>query len=267
MKIKSKSMFAISFLGMVLTFSILANETYVNNVFSFLGPTSSLLSTTNNENQSKDNEGELAQGWKDSFDLDACEFSSVGSNNYFILEPGYNAVLESPDKTDSSQLIITVLNETKSVNGIETRVVEEKETEDGELKEISRNYFAICIPSNDVFYFGEDVNMYEKGNVTNHEGSWLAGIDSAKPGWIMPGNPQVGMKYYQEMASGVAEDRAEILSIDSSISTPSGDYDKVLKIEESNPIEEGVLEYKYFAPQVGLVQDEELILVSYSGVD
>ncbi len=132
------------------------------------------------ENQSEDE-------WMDTFDFDACSFSTHGSNEYFILEPGYKAILESQNKPDNSQLIITVLNETKVVNGIETRVVEEKETEDGELKEISRNYLAICNPTSDVFYFGEDVDMYENGAVTNHEGTWLAGIEDSKPGLIMPG--------------------------------------------------------------------------------
>jgi hypothetical protein len=212
------------------------------------------------ENQSEDE-------WMNTFDFDACTFSTYGSNEYFILEPGYKAILESHNKPDNSQLIITVLNETKVVNGIETRVVEEKETEDGELKEISRNYFAICMPSNNVFYFGEDVDMYENGVVTNHEGSWLAGIEDSKPGLIMPGSVEVGMKYYQEIAPGIAEDRAEVLSIDDSISTPAGDYDKVLKIEESNPLEQDMKEYKYFAPQIGLVQDKELMLVNHTGVE
>ncbi len=75
------------------------------------------------------------------------------------------------------------------------------------------------------------------------------------------------MKYYQEMAPEVAQDRAAVLSVDDSISTPSGEYDKVLKIEESNPLEQGVKEYKYYAPKVGLIQDEELILVNYTGVE
>ena len=212
------------------------------------------------ENQSEDE-------WMNTFDFDACTFSTHGSNEYFILEPGYKAILESNDKSHNSQLLITVLNETKVVNGIETRIVEEKETEDGDLKEISRNYFAICNPTSDVFYFGEDVDMYENGAVTNREGSWLAGIEESKAGLIMPGDPQVGMKYYQEMAPGVAQDRAEVLSIDDSISTPLGEYDKVLKIEESNPLEPGIKELKYYAPQVGLIQDKELILVNYTGVE
>ncbi len=263
MKTKSKSILTIS-LGMVLVIPLIANEIYMNNAFSWVDPASSLLSTISNEDQSADNIGQGAQEWQDSFDLDACEFSTVGANSYFILEPGYNAILESQGGSDDSQLVITVLDETEMVNGIETRVVEERETEDGELTEISKNYFAICNPTSDVFYFGEDVDMYQDGQVVNHEGSWLAGTDNAKPGLIMPGSVEVGMKYYQEIAPGIAEDRAEIIDVNDKISIPAGDFEEVLKIEESNPLEPGIKELKYYVPQIGLVQDEDLVLISHT---
>ena len=89
-------------------------------------------------------------------------------------------------------LVITVLNETKVVNGTETRVVEERESEDGELVEISRNYFAVCEPANDIFYFGEDVDDYENGEIVSHGGAWLAGANEYKAGMIMPGKVEVG---------------------------------------------------------------------------
>jgi hypothetical protein len=196
--------------------------------------------------------------------MSKCKLSTNGANEYFILIPGYTSILESQDTSDKSQLVITVLDDTKVVDGIETRVVEEIETEDGELTEISRNYFAICEPSMDIFYFGEDVDMYEDGVVLNHDGSWLAGTENSKPGLIMPGNAQVGMKYYQEIAPRVAEDRAEIVSVNDRISTPFSNFENVLKVEESNPLEPGKTEYKYYAPQIGLIQDEDLVLVNHT---
>lgn len=58
--------------------------------------------------------------------------------------------------------------------------------EDGELTEISRNFFATCNRDNSVVYFGEEVNIYEDGEVVAHEGEWRAGDDDARPGIIMP---------------------------------------------------------------------------------
>ena len=89
-------------------------------------------------------------GWKDKFDVSACKWSSTGKNDFFILEPGYQLILEGVEGKKAVWLQITVLNETKKIGGVETRVVEEREAHDGELEEVSLNYFAVCAPANDV---------------------------------------------------------------------------------------------------------------------
>ena len=92
------------------------------------------------------------------FFLDQCGgFSTTGENTFFILEPGYQLVLES----DEEKAVITVLDETyKVASGETTRVVEERafeiDEEEEVLVEISLNYFAICNRTNDVIYLGED---------------------------------------------------------------------------------------------------------------
>src|SRR5437588_6042170 len=95
--------------------------------------------------------------WADDFKVDEKNFVSVGRNTYFILEPGYQLVLEGTEDDKKTVLTITVLNETRKVDGVETRVIEEKEITDGQVAEISRNYFAIDKTTNSVYYFGEDV--------------------------------------------------------------------------------------------------------------
>ncbi len=206
---------------------------------------------------------QTSEGWMTSFDLKDCDFTSTGENSYFILKPGFQAILEGEEDGEKLQLIMTVLDETKVVDGVETRVVEEKESEGGNLVEVSRNYFAICKPTNDVFYFGEDVNIYEDDEIVSHKGAWLAGQNGIKAGMIMPGRVEVGLKYYQEIALGVAEDRAEIVSVNDTLDTPAGDFQNVLKTEETNPLEPGEREYKFYAPGIGLIQEESLKLVNY----
>jgi hypothetical protein len=95
--------------------------------------------------------------------LENCNFASIGKNDYFILEPGNQVILEGEEDGEKLQLIMSVMNETKIVDGVETRVVEEKETEGGNLIEVSRNYFAMCKPTNNAIYFGEDVKLYAPG--------------------------------------------------------------------------------------------------------
>src|SRR6266704_4007033 len=153
--------------------------------------------------------------WQEEFGISKCNLQTSGRNPYFILEPGYQLVLEGND----IKLQLTVLDETKTIDGVATRVVEEREWKKGELFEVARNYFAICEQTKDVFYFGEDVYFYEKGKVVKHDGSWLAGQNGAKAGLMMPGAPKLKMKYYQEVAPGVAMDRAEIVGLNETCKT------------------------------------------------
>ncbi len=187
----------------------------------------------------------------------------TGRNDFFILEPGYQLTLESP----TEKLVVTVLNETREVDGITTRVVEEREWKNGTLKEISINYFAICEETKDIFYFGEEVDIYKDGKVDNHAGAWLAGKDSATAGLGMPAMPKVGMKYYQEIAEGVAMDRAEIIKLDESIDTPAGSFSNCLLTKESTAVNPFEREFKTYVPGIGLVQDEKLLLTKHGFVD
>ena len=198
----------------------------------------------------------------DTFGIERCTFASRGRNPYFILVPGHRLEFEGEDKGAVVHLTITVLEDTLAVDGVQTRVVEERETEDGQLVEVSRNYFAVCTETDTVFYFGEDVDNYENGVVDNHDGSWRAGVDGARAGVIMPGLNLVGARYFQEIAPDVALDRAETVSVTETLSTPAGSFENVLKTKETTPLEKGVKEFKFYAPGVGLIRDADLDLVS-----
>jgi hypothetical protein len=198
-----------------------------------------------------------------SFMTENCTFSSTGANPFFILEPGYRQVFRGEDEGEPAELVITVLGETRTVDGVETRVVEERESVDGELVEISMNFFAICEETDSVFYFGEEVDDYEDGEVVSHSGEWLAGQDGAEAGIAMPGTVLLGSRYHQETAPGVAMDRAEIVSMDETLETPAGTFEDVLAILETTPLEPDAEEIKYYAAGIGLLQDQELKLEEY----
>jgi hypothetical protein len=205
---------------------------------------------------------QLGGSFQQEFGMAQCALSPTGSNAYFILEPGHQLVLEGAD----AKLEITVLDETRVVDGITTRVVEEREWIDGQLYEVARNFFAICPATKDVFYFGEDVDFYKDGRVTGHSGTWLAGQNGAKAGLIMPGTPKVGMRYYQEIAPDVAMDRAEVITLDDTCTTPAGTFKNCLKTREGNALNIWEIEHKRYAPGIGLLQDADLLLTKYGNV-
>ena len=190
---------------------------------------------------------------------DTCEFSSTGRNAYFILEPGYQLTLE--DKS-GGRLVITVLDETRKVGAVETRVVEENESKNGKTIEISRNFFAVCKQNSSVYYFGEEVDIYKDGKIVSHEGASQA-TDENKAGVAMPGLAMLGARYYQEIAPKIAMDRAEIVSTSETLTTAAGTFANCLKTLESTPLKSGEQEYKLYAPGVGLIKDEDMLLVKY----
>jgi hypothetical protein len=218
-----------------------------------------------NDTEQGETEGE--NEYTASFRAEDCTFSSTGRNPFFILEPNYQLVLAGGDATEAAEVIITVLNETRQINGTETRVIEERESIDGELVEISRNFFAICEETNSVFYFGEEVDDYDNGNIISHEGAWLAGEDANRAGVIMPGTILLGARYYQEIAPNVALDRAEIIDTGEVIQTLSGDFSDTLITRETTPLEPDVAELKYYAAGIGLVQEEDLMLQRYGFIE
>lgn len=201
------------------------------------------------------------------FFIDDCDFSARGSNNFFILEPGYRLKLSGEEKDGTIvELTVTVQDQTRDVDGVRTRIVEERETHNGELVEVSSNYFAICQQTSSVFYFGEDVDIYEGGVVVSHAGAWLAGENDARPGIIMPGTILLGARYHQEIAPGVAMDRAEIVSMGGQIETSAGSFDDVVTMRETTPLEPRAVESKSHAKGIGLVQDGILKLTDYGFV-
>jgi len=69
----------------------------------------------------------------------------------------------------------------------------------------------------------------------------------------MKGNPQVGDAYRQEYYEDEADDMAEVLSLNESVSVPYGSFENCLKTQEWTPLEPDVVENKYYAPGVGVV--------------
>lgn len=205
----------------------------------------------------KANQSEMK--WTDDFHLDKRSFSATGRNRFFSLEPGHQIVLESK----SEKVIITALDQTRKIGNVVTQVVEERESEYGELVEVSRNFFAICKATSDVFYFGEEVDDYKDGKIVGHGRAWRADKKDSKAGIIMPGTVLLGARHYQEIAPN-AMDRAEVIADDVTMKTPAGTFKNCIRVKETSPLEPGDICYKTYAPGIGLIQDEDLLLTAYS---
>ena len=193
---------------------------------------------------------------------DAGPFSLTIDNEWFPLVVGEEKVLEGEEEKGTMVRVeIVVLDETEEVAGVTTQVVRETHYEDGEVVEVSRNFF-VQAPDGTVCYYGEDVDNYEEGEIVNHEGSWHAGEGENLPGIIMPADPEVGMRFAQESAPGIAEDMSQIMAFGEAVCVPAGDFNDTMRTKDWNPLVEDDEDIKYYARGVGLIVDAEAELIS-----
>ena len=202
-----------------------------------------------------------APAFQEKFEVTAKDWTSSGRGTYFILEPGYALTLEGEDDGEKEKLVITVLSETKVVDGVETRIVEEREWKNGKLVEVSRNFFALSKSDRSLYYFGEEVDNYKGEKISDHGGAWASGLKGARFGLWLPGAPKVGQRYYEEIAPGEALDRAEVKSVTAAFETPAGKFMNCLELEETSGLKKNEKESKFFAPGVGPVMDGVMKLV------
>jgi hypothetical protein len=185
--------------------------------------------------------------------LDPADFTTRIDNPYWPMAPGDKWVYRETDSGSEQRVEVTVTDKTKMIaNGIEARVVHDVVTEDGQLVEVTDDWYAQDRAGN-VWYLGEETAEYENGKVTTRSGSFEAGVDGAQPGIIMPANPRDGMAYRQEYYEGEAEDKAEVLSTEEKVEVPFGYFEGALLTKDLVPLEPRVFEYKLYARDVGPV--------------
>jgi hypothetical protein len=202
----------------------------------------------------------LPQG-AENVDLDPADFTTRIDNPYWPMRPGSRWVYRETDSEGASQrVVVTVTRKTKRIaNGVVARVVHDVVTEEGEPVEVTDDWYAQDQDGN-IWYLGEHTTEYENGRPTTTAGSFETGVDGAQPGIILPAEPKPGLTYRQEYYKGEAEDQGEIVSLGEQAEVPAGHFRGVLMTKDVNPLEPKVLEFKFYARDVGPV-----LAVSVSG--
>ena len=196
------------------------------------------------------------------------------ANPYFPLVRGYKWVYKtSVDRKITETNTDEVLTETKEIMGVECVIVHDvvydgDNTDPDKIKEDTYDYYAQDVDGN-VWYFGEFSLSFEE-DLPSMEGSWIFGMDDAKPGIVMFANPlpewvEVGTVYRQEFLLGDAEDWAQLESLDAEVNvsdhpefscaqaTDTEPGDNCRGTAEGTPLEPDVIEHKYYKPGIGTV--------------
>lgn len=204
----------------------------------------------------QDNEAETAAATPYTVTIDPANFVAVIDNPYMPLIPGTTRIYEGETEDGTEHVEVTVLDETRVVMGVTVTVVRDTVTLDGVLLEDTHDWFAQDQEGN-VWYFGEEVDNYEDGVLTDHHGAWEAGVDGALPGIVMVANPadHTGEAYRQEYYAGEAEDMGEVMSVNETITVPFGTFTDVVQTKDWTPLEPDVLEHKFYAAGVGVIKE------------
>lgn len=189
--------------------------------------------------------------------IDPNDFENPLANAFFPLVPGVTRLFEKDTDEGRESVMVTVTFDTKSILGIECIVVQDTVTLEGELVEDTLDYFAADRWGN-VWYFGELAMNFEDGELTDLDGSWLAGVDGAKPGIVMKAAPKVGNTYRQEYLATEAEDAATVVGLGRTVDVDFGTFTGCLETRDFSPLEPDHLEAKFYAPGIGTVLEVSL---------
>jgi hypothetical protein len=185
--------------------------------------------------------------------FDPNNFVRVVDNRFFPLRPGTRFVFKGEEDGEAETNITVVTRDRKNILGISAVVVLDRVFVHGKLQEKTFDWYAQDKQGN-VWYLGEDTKEFENGQVVSTAGSFEAGKHGAKAGIIMLAHPQVGDKYQQELAPGIAEDVARVVAKGLDVQVPYGSFHNCLRTVEFTALEPGVKEAKLYCPAVGFVR-------------
>jgi hypothetical protein len=182
------------------------------------------------------------------------------NNRFLPLRPGMDMVLSGTVREDDGLLhqhkvLTTVSSVTKVIDGVRTRVVFERDVEDGQLQE-SELAFAAQDRRGTVWNMGEYPEEYEDGTIVGAP-TWIAGIAHARAGVAMRAHPRLGSRaYLQGVAPSVDfRDCGKVASTGGHRCEPVRCFHHVLVVDEWAPLEpEEGHQLKYYAPHVGSIE-------------
>jgi hypothetical protein len=200
------------------------------------------------------------------------DFSPDVTNPYLPLRPGKTYVYAGTKDAKTAIDIFAPSRKTRVIDGVRTRVVNDRLLLNGVLEERTSDYYAQDRCGN-VWYFGEDTATLDRsGHVVSREGSFHAGVQGAQPGVFMQAHPQLGRLFRQEWSPGNAEDQFKVIAKNVSVRVPAGTFHHALRTEETTALEAGVVDNKLYVKGVGEVVEvavkgpvEKLVLVDVLG--
>ncbi len=191
-------------------------------------------------------------------DFDPSNFSNPTNidNEWSPLVPGTQVILEGVADDLPHQVVSTVTDLTKVINGVRTVVIVDTDFSEGETVEAELAFKAQDDDGN-VWNLGEYPEEFEDGEFLGAPSTWIAGVEDAEAGLLMQRDPRVGKGYYLQgwVPSIDFLDCARVFKTGQETCVPFSCFENVLVTDERSPLEpsEGH-QRKSYASGVGNIQ-------------
>lgn len=177
-------------------------------------------------------------------------------NPFLPMVPGTQLILKGHAEGERHRVVFTVTSLTKTIDGIQSKVIWEQDFRGRLLEESELAFFAQDKTGN-VWGLGEYPEEYERGKFRGAPETWVTGHDGAEAGFDMMAAPRVGTKAYRQGDAPDIEllDCGQVIETRLDLCVPAGCYNNAVLIKEWSPLE-SAREYqlKYHAPGVGVVK-------------
>jgi hypothetical protein len=173
-------------------------------------------------------------------------------NPYFPLTPGTTRIYMAQTARGVVSNVVATTHNTVVILGVTCVEVHDVVYTDGEVTEDTLDWFAQDKDGN-VWYFGENTLEVTGGLVVSVEGSFMAGVDGARPGIIMKAHPAIGDYFRQEFVLEQGEDVEEVIGLNESVTVAYGSFNHCVKIQETTALEPDIIVHDFYAPGVGPV--------------
>jgi len=196
----------------------------------------------------------------EAFDRNKFDRPTKIDNRYLPLKPGTQLVYRGHTLDGKKRVphgvVFTVTDLTKVIDGVRTVVCYDRDYEGSTLVEPELIFFAQDNDGN-VWHFGQYRETYTETEFVGGQ-AWLAGVEGAKAGIMMKGQPRLGAPSYSEGYAPAPynwTDRAKVERVGQKVCVPAGCYEDVLVTVEFSK-EEGprAQQLKYYAPGIGSVR-------------
>ena len=198
--------------------------------------------------------------WNCIEDFESASFgrSTDIDHRWLPMVPGTRLVYEGATVVDGKDIphrvVTTVTDLTKMIGEVRTLVLWEEDYEVDQLVEAELAFFAQDEAGN-VWLMGEYPEEYVEGELVATP-AWISGLQDARPGILIPANPQPGTSSYSQGWGPAVEwyDRGQVSEGGLSDCVPAGCYEDVVAIDEFGLTEPNFFQVKYYAPGLGVVR-------------